>query len=322
MPRETKPLTEFEIKKAMPDEKIYTLFDGQGLFLEVTPKGKKYWRLVYQFDKKTKKKGLGVYPGVSLKDARIKRDNIRKILDEGGDPYPPKTVVTPNTMPKYHYSSQRKELDELQRKQIKDKDALAKAIHDMVEKLERKHVDEFFDLVARHSEDDIEVFNHLSSEVNKTHQTRMIEKRAELHTRDKEAKRKESFKDLERELKDGGITEREYTHGCLRLTMNENGFNPSKPATLYYFKIEGVYKIGITNNTLRDRYNPSDFKRIKVIKEWEYAKGWEAHAKEQSIIREFQKYSYDGVTPFTDGTQTSELFTHDILQLDKEAHSA
>jgi len=90
MPRVAISLTNVQIKKAMPQDKAYSLFDGQGLFLEVMPNGKKYWRIKYQFDKKTKKKGLGVYPEVGLQEARAKRDNIRKILRDGDDPYPPK----------------------------------------------------------------------------------------------------------------------------------------------------------------------------------------------------------------------------------------
>jgi len=92
MAKYTKPLSELEIKKATPSEKVYTLFDGQGMFLEIMPNGKKYWRLKYQFNSKTKKKGLGVYPNISLKEARIKRDTIRATLAEGKDPFPPKNV--------------------------------------------------------------------------------------------------------------------------------------------------------------------------------------------------------------------------------------
>ncbi|MBW6090440.1 Arm DNA-binding domain-containing protein [Escherichia coli] len=48
--------------------------------------GARYWRLKYRIAGKEKKLALGVYPDVSLAEARIKRDDARKIISEGGDP--------------------------------------------------------------------------------------------------------------------------------------------------------------------------------------------------------------------------------------------
>ncbi|MCD5329921.1 tyrosine-type recombinase/integrase [Chromobacterium piscinae] len=62
------------------------LTDAQGLTLWVMPNGSKYWRLKYRFLGKEKLLALGVYPEVSLKEARLKRDEARRLLSEGIDP--------------------------------------------------------------------------------------------------------------------------------------------------------------------------------------------------------------------------------------------
>ncbi len=63
-------LTDTAIRNAKPGEKPVRLFDGGGLYLEVSPAGGKWWRLKHRFDGKEKRLSLGVYPGVSLKIAR------------------------------------------------------------------------------------------------------------------------------------------------------------------------------------------------------------------------------------------------------------
>ena len=63
------PLTALAVKQAKPKEKDYKLSDGGGMYLLVTKKGSKYWRLKYRFA--GKEKGLAiVYPTVSLEEAR------------------------------------------------------------------------------------------------------------------------------------------------------------------------------------------------------------------------------------------------------------
>jgi len=62
------------------------MFDGGGLYLEVSPAGGKLWRLKYRFDGKEKRLALGIYPDVGLKDARDRRDLARKLLADGIDP--------------------------------------------------------------------------------------------------------------------------------------------------------------------------------------------------------------------------------------------
>ncbi|EFO4706423.1 DUF4102 domain-containing protein [Escherichia coli] len=56
------------------------------MFLRVTPKGSKYWQMAYRFEGKQKLFSIGVYPAVSLSDARQRRDEARRLLAQGIDP--------------------------------------------------------------------------------------------------------------------------------------------------------------------------------------------------------------------------------------------
>ncbi len=80
------PLTNLAARQAKPAEKPRKFFDGKGLFLLVHPNGSKYWRLKYRYAGKEKLMGLGVYPEVSLAEARERRDEARKVLAGGNDP--------------------------------------------------------------------------------------------------------------------------------------------------------------------------------------------------------------------------------------------
>lgn len=80
------PLTDTKVKNAKPLEKEYKLTDGFGMFLRVTPKGSKYWQMAYRFEGKQKLFSIGVYPAVSLSDARQRRDEARRLLAQGIDP--------------------------------------------------------------------------------------------------------------------------------------------------------------------------------------------------------------------------------------------
>lgn len=79
-------LTALSVKEAKPAEKPYKLSDGGGLFLLVNPNGKMYWRYKYRFAGKEKLLALGVYPAVSLKDARAKHRDAQELLSAAIDP--------------------------------------------------------------------------------------------------------------------------------------------------------------------------------------------------------------------------------------------
>lgn len=80
------PLTDTAIKNAKPGDKARKMYDSGGLYLEVSPRGGKWWRFKYRFDGKEKRLSLGVYSDVSLKDARDRRDTARKLLSNEVDP--------------------------------------------------------------------------------------------------------------------------------------------------------------------------------------------------------------------------------------------
>lgn len=79
-------LTELAIKRAKSKDKDYKLSDEKGLFLLVKKSGANYWRVKYRFAQKEKLYSIGVYPDVSLKQARLERDEMRAKLRQGIDP--------------------------------------------------------------------------------------------------------------------------------------------------------------------------------------------------------------------------------------------
>ena len=80
------PLTDVFIRSLKPKERAYKHFDGGGLHIHVTPKGSKLWRMAFRFEGKGKLLSFGEYPTVSLKDAREKREDVKKLLAQGIDP--------------------------------------------------------------------------------------------------------------------------------------------------------------------------------------------------------------------------------------------
>ena len=79
-------LTDAKVRVAKASDKTQRLFDGGGLYLEITPAGGRYWRLKYRHGGKEKRLALGVYPEVSLADARKGRDDARVTIRTGQDP--------------------------------------------------------------------------------------------------------------------------------------------------------------------------------------------------------------------------------------------
>ena len=80
------PLSDTKIRTIKPLGKPFKVSDERGLFLLVTPSGGKWWRLKYRLNGKEKSLSLGVYPDVSLADAREKRDQARKVIAANSDP--------------------------------------------------------------------------------------------------------------------------------------------------------------------------------------------------------------------------------------------
>ncbi|MGA2191495.1 MAG: Arm DNA-binding domain-containing protein, partial [Steroidobacteraceae bacterium] len=79
-------LTNAVISGSKPREKPFKLADGGGLYLLVTPAGSRWWRLRFRVRGKEQMLSLGIFPDVSLKEARERRDQARRDLAKGIDP--------------------------------------------------------------------------------------------------------------------------------------------------------------------------------------------------------------------------------------------
>lgn len=79
-------LSDTAIRNAKPAEKAYKIYDSGGLFIQITPSGGKWWRLKFRFDGKEKLLSLGVYPRISLSQAREQRDDAKKLIAINIDP--------------------------------------------------------------------------------------------------------------------------------------------------------------------------------------------------------------------------------------------
>lgn len=118
-------LTDKQCKNAKADAKAIKLADGGGMFLHVMPNGNKYWRMKYRYLGKEKLLALGVYPVVSLSDARDKRLSAKKMLDQGLDPNENKKQVKLEKQVNYenNYENIAREWHEQKRHAWKDKHA-------------------------------------------------------------------------------------------------------------------------------------------------------------------------------------------------------
>lgn len=79
-------LTDAKIRTLQPKDKAYKVSDFGGLYLNVTPKGSKLWKLKYRFNGKEGKLSFGPYPDISLKEARALKDTARSHLANGVNP--------------------------------------------------------------------------------------------------------------------------------------------------------------------------------------------------------------------------------------------
>lgn len=79
-------MTDAALRAAKLSDKQYKMHDSAGLFVIVRPSGQKLWRFKYRLGLSEQQMSLGTYPLVSLKDARLKRDDLRRKLLDGVDP--------------------------------------------------------------------------------------------------------------------------------------------------------------------------------------------------------------------------------------------
>jgi hypothetical protein len=87
-------LTDTRVRNAKPLAKAYKLSDGGGMYLLVKSDGGRYWRLDYRFAGKRRTLALGVYPTLTLANARTQRDEARRLLTQHIDPSAAKRART------------------------------------------------------------------------------------------------------------------------------------------------------------------------------------------------------------------------------------
>lgn len=80
------PLSDTTVRNAKPRDKQFKLYDVDGLYIIIRPNGSKWWRFKYQMGNKEKLLSFGTYPEITLKDARERRDQARKLVANGIDP--------------------------------------------------------------------------------------------------------------------------------------------------------------------------------------------------------------------------------------------
>jgi len=108
-------------------------------------------------------------------------------------------------------------------------------------------------------------------------------------------------------------TPRNHLAGTACPGCSSGGFNPNKPAILYYLSINNgkAYKIGITNRTVKKRYSPEDRKKISILAQVLYINGNDARLEEQRILTKYQHFKYKGKPLLATGN--TELFYLDVL---------
>jgi len=93
------------VKQAVPKDKRYSIKDDKGLYLEIAPSGGKWWRLRYWIKKKEYRLSLGVYPEISLADARLRRDELRIEIAKGINPSEKRKDEKAQTRGDFHFEN-------------------------------------------------------------------------------------------------------------------------------------------------------------------------------------------------------------------------
>lgn len=109
-----------------------------------------------------------------------------------------------------------------------------------------------------------------------------------------------------------------HLHGSGCPNCAVTGFDQTKPGYLYYLKIttddgQTLYKIGITNRTVNERFNLTDLNKIEILKQKQYAVGQDAYEWEQKLLKLYKQYQYKGTPVLSSGN--TELFTEDIVTM-------
>lgn len=142
-----KSLSDNLIRSLKPEAKQYKRADGDGLWIVVKPNGSRLWHMRYSINGKSSTKSLGKYPAISLKDARIKRDEYRKQVSQGIKPTDKNTKEKHTTFKELtqEYLSHRNDLSE-------------KYVHDINSLLER----DFFNIIGHIDINDITIEQMIS----------------------------------------------------------------------------------------------------------------------------------------------------------------
>jgi hypothetical protein len=119
----------------------------------------------------------------------------------------------------------------------------------------------------------------------------------------------------------GEFSQRASAHllgqGCPMCNMS-TGFDQTKPGILYYIKINSpkvpypIYKIGITNLSVEKRFTGRELAMMTVLSITEYAVGAHAYREEQRILKQYEEYTYKGISILSSGN--TELFIKDVLE--------
>ena len=113
----------------------------------------------------------------------------------------------------------------------------------------------------------------------------------------------------------GEFQQRPYSHldgrGCPACAST--GFDILKPGILYYLHIDNsVYKIGVTNRSIKQRFLASEVPRIKILEELTFADGKQCYDKEQEILRKYKEHKYIGPPVLKSGN--TEMFNVNLLE--------